>query len=147
MKKHSMAVYLSAGTVLAVLIGGAINAGAVSANQSSSAAFTQSGSFTSVKWEETRVEKLRHAHYLLDHADGDYKGHKMEAMHSIEKAGKVLGVEIKGGGHSEESQWASDKKLTEARRILKELYDESGGKEQEHLHHAVAELDKALAIR
>lgn len=103
--------------------------------------------FQNVRWAEEKVEKLRHAYYLLDHADGDYGGHRVAAMHSIKKAAELLGVEIKGGGHAEESQWASDRKLREAKRLMEELLDKTGGKEQQHVRRAIKELDKALITK
>jgi hypothetical protein len=100
-----------------------------------------------IRWEEEKVEKLRHAYYLLEHADGDYAGHRVAAMRSIKKAAEILGVEIRGGGHAEEAQWNSDRKLHEAKHILEDLQDQTGGKEQAHVHRAVKELDKALVTR
>ena len=98
-------------------------------------------------WEQARIEKLRRAYYLLEHADGDYNGHRVAAMRSIKKAAEVLGVELNWKGHGEENQWKSDRRLREARNVLGELSDETKGKEQPHVHRAIKELDKALAIK
>jgi hypothetical protein len=104
--------------------------------------------FENVVWEEVRAEKLRHAYYLLEHADAEYRGHKVEAMHSVKKAAEVAGVELKWhGGHGEESQWNSDRRLREARDILTSLATGGHGPEQEHLHRAIKALDKALETK
>jgi hypothetical protein len=149
MKKHSIAVYLSAGAVLAILTGGtgSLQAASATSVQNSGDAFAQATPFQTVAWAEAKAEKLRHAYYLLEHANGDYAGHRVVAMRSIKKAAEILGVEIKGGGHAEEAQWASDKQVGEARRLLKELVDTTGGKEQAHVTRAVKELDKALTVK
>ncbi len=148
MKTYSTMVRISVGVAVAVLGIGINNSHAVSAAPIQIADGPgQSSLFQNVRWEEEKIEKLRHAYYLLDHAKGDYAGHRLEAMHSIKRAAGILGVELKGGGHEGESQWASDRKLREARRLMSELVAETGGKEQEHVHRAVKELDKALATR
>src|SRR5580700_3971880 len=111
MKMHSIMVRFSAGMAVAVLSAGVNNTFAVSASPASTqSAIEQAGQpplFENVRWEEERIEKLRHAYHLLEHADGDYHGHREAAMHSIKKAADLLGFEIKGGGHAEESQWKS----------------------------------------
>jgi hypothetical protein len=149
MKNYSLIVGISAGVALGSLSFGLNSAQAAAAAPLQVAAGTsdQASFFQNVAWEHDRVEKLRHAYYLLEHADGDYHGHRAEAMHAIKRAGEVLGVEIKGGGHAEESQWASDRKLHEAKRLLEEVADEFGAREQAHVHTAIKELDRALAVR
>jgi hypothetical protein len=149
MKMSYIAVHLTAGVSLALLSFGAgsVYAASATASQNVGDSFVQAGQFQPVKWEDARIEKLRHAYALLEKADADYKGHRVEAMHSVKKAAEVLGVELKWNGRGEESQWKSDRQLTEARRLLKEVADESGAKEQIHLHTAIKELDKALAVK
>jgi hypothetical protein len=68
-------------------------------------------------------------------------------MHAIKKAGEVLGVEFHGKEHAEESQWESDRRLREARHLLQDLIVEGKGVEQPHIHRAINELDKALAVK
>ena len=144
-------VRVSTGVAAAVLTAGVNNLFAISAppvaTPAALAPADQPFAFENVRWETVRIEKLRHAYYLLDHADGDYHGHRIEAMHAIKKAAEVLGVDIKGGGHAEEAQWESDRKLREARRILMELADQTGSHEQPHIHRAIKELDRALVIK
>lgn len=149
MKTYTLPVQISAGIVLALLSCGISNGHAASATpiQNAGTGFTQSSPFRPVTWEQFKVEKLQHAYHLLEHADGDYSGHREAAMQSIKKAAEILGVELTGGEHAEESQWKSDRKLEESRRLLKELVEDAKGKEQPHVHHAIRELDKALKVK
>jgi hypothetical protein len=149
MKTRSLLIQIPAGLVLAFLACGLNNSRAASASLIPNAGdtFVQASPFQNVAWEDAKVEKLRHAYHLLEQADADYNGHRIAAMHSIKKAAEILGVEIKGKGHAEESQWTSDHKMQEAKHLLADLADETGGKEQTHVHSALKELNKALAIK
>lgn len=149
MKMNTLAVYLSAGVALASLSFGASNCGAIAATttvQINGDFFAQSSPFQNIRWEEEKREKLRHAYWLLEHANADYGGHKTEAMKSIKKAAGILDFDLAWHGeHAHEDQWNSDRRVREAKHILEDLQDETHGGEQEHIHHAVHELDKALA--
>jgi uncharacterized protein YaiE (UPF0345 family) len=150
MNIKSIGISLSAGTALGILAGG-INSGraaSVTVVPNADYNISTASAFQSVRWEEAKIEKLRHAYRLLELAKSDYNGHRVEAMHSIKKAAEVLGVELKGWKeHAEESQWESDRRVSEARRILESLQDETRGREQEHVHKAVKELEKAGIAR
>jgi hypothetical protein len=149
MKLYSLSVQLSAVIALAFLSCGINNncAACATVAQDTGESFSKSSPFEPVAWEQYKVEKLEHAYHLLEHADGDYGGHRVEAMHSIKKAAENLGVEFHGHEHAEESQWKSDRRLREARRLLEDLVVESGGKEQPHIHRAIKEIDRALATK
>jgi len=148
MKTCSLSVRISAGVVLALLSGSVSNVLAASPTltQNGGDSFTQSSPFQNITWEQTKIEKLQHAYHLLEHADGDYGGHRDLAMKSIMKAAAVLGVDLIGREHAEESQWKSDRRLHEAKRLLQDLISDYG-KEQPHIHRAIKELDKALALK
>ena len=61
------------------------------------------------------------------------------------KAGEIIGMDLKGEGYSGEPKWESDKRLREARRLLKEVRLETGGgEEHKHLRVAIKEIDVAL---
>jgi hypothetical protein len=149
MKMYTLSVQISAGVVLALLSCGISNGHAASATpvQNKDNHFAQSSQFQPVTWEQYKIEKLQHAYRLLEHADGDYSGHRDLAMRSIRKAAEVLGVELRGEEHAEESQWRSDRRLHEAKHLLEDLVGEGQGKEQPHIHHAIKELNKALALK
>ncbi len=144
-----MSVQISAVVVVALFTCGSSNNFAASATfiQNTGDNFTQSPSFQQVTWEQDKIEKLQHAYHLLEHADGDYGGHRDLAMRSIKKAAEVLGVDLKGKEHAEESQWKSDRRLREAKTLLEDLIGEGHAKEQPHIHRAIKELDKALTLK
>jgi hypothetical protein len=148
MKLYSLSVQISAAAALALLVCGVSKGHAAAALlQNTEASAVQSVPFEQIKWEQARIDKLEHAYHLLENAKADYKGHRGEAMHAIKKAGEVLGVEFHGKEHAEESQWESDRRLREARHLLQDLIVEGKGVEQPHIHRAINELDKALAVK
>jgi len=104
-----------------------------------------------IEWGDEKRRKLRHAYWILEHAKGDYHGHRGAAMEHIRKAADILGMELHGDGYAEgphsESQAASDDRLLMAKHILEDVAGESGGREHEHLHIAIRELDHALEVR
>lgn len=149
MKINSYTGQLSTAIAVTALAFGMANTRAASAPvaQPLNDSVVQAPQFEMVAWEQGRIERLQHAYWLLENAKADYNGHKGEAMHSIKKAAEVLGVDLHGHGHHEaEEQWNSDRRLNEARNILQSLILE-GGPEQPHIHRAINELDKALAVK
>jgi len=148
MKMKTLTVELSAGIAVALLSVGVNNGFATTATYIPNATegYSAASPFQHVAWEEAKREKLRHAYVLLEHTNGDYHGHKMEAMHSLKKAAAILGFELNGHQHEGEAQWDSDHRVREAKHILEDLADETHGDEQAHLHHAIKELDKAMEI-
>ncbi|MGP8200035.1 MAG: hypothetical protein ACLQU4_11100 [Limisphaerales bacterium] len=148
MKLYSLSVQISAAAALALLACGASNGhAAASPLQNADASAVQSLPLQQIKWEQARIDKLEHAYHLLEHAKADYHGHRVEALHAIKKAAEVLGVEFHGKDHPEEAQWKSDRRLQEARQILQSLIMEGKGVEQPHIHRAINEIDKALAVK
>jgi hypothetical protein len=149
MKLSTFSVVIPAGVALAFLSFGIGSGHAASAApiQNADGSFVQSFQFQQVGWEQYKIDKLEHAYHLLEHAKGDYSGHRLEALHAIKKAGEVLGVEFHGKDHAEESQWESDKRMREARHLLEDLIVEGKGAEQPHIHRAIKEINKAIAIK
>ena len=147
MKTRSIALQISMGLSLALLSFGIANARAA-AIPLPNAGYNEMPRYQEMGWEHTKVEKLQHAYRLLEHADGDYAGHKALAMKSLKRASEILGVEIHGAPHVEENQWTSDRQLREAKHLLEDLAVETGGgEEQAHLHKALKEIDRALAVK
>lgn len=144
MKRKTSAVYVSAGIALAVLSFGASHALAAIDVQIGDGG-VHVNTVDHPHWDEAKADKLRRAYWLLEHANDQYGGHKVEAMHSVKKAAEVLGVELHWhGSHEHEDQWDSDHRIHEAKHILEDLQDETHGEEQEHIHRAVKELNHAL---
>jgi hypothetical protein len=96
------------------------------------------------KWDDSNKRKLRKAYWILEQSDRDYHGHKAKAVEEIKKAGDIIGMDLHGEGYGGEKQRWSDDRLREARSLLKEIAQDSGGHEHEHLREAIHELDRAL---
>lgn len=92
-------------------------------------------------YAETPREELAHAYRLMKGADHDYDGHREAAMKEVRAAGEKLGLALEGEGVKEESQWKSDKRMAEARRLLKEARNKLEDRDREH---AAAEVDAAV---
>ncbi|MGO8697097.1 MAG: hypothetical protein ACLQVY_05200 [Limisphaerales bacterium] len=104
----------------------------------------QSPSLDRVGWDEAKRKKLRHAYWILEQADHDYAGHRVKAMEEIRKAGRIMGMDLKGDGYGGERPHWSDALLREARRNLHDIVEESGGGEHKHIRLAIKEIDHAL---
>ena len=68
-------------------------------------------------------------------------------MKEIKKAGEIIGLDLHGEGYSGEHQKWSDDRLREARHLLQDVVEKSGGREHEHIRLAIKELDKALEVK
>jgi hypothetical protein len=108
-------------------------------------AVLQQAQFQRVDWEEGKRHKLRTAYWLIEHADHDYGGQRKTALKEVKKAGDIIGMDLHGEGYKGEPQWESDKRLREARRLLKEVgLETGGGEEHKHLRLAIRAIDIAL---
>jgi hypothetical protein len=96
------------------------------------------------KWDDSNKRKLRKAYWILEQSDRNYHGHKAKAIEEIKKAGDIIGMDLHGEGYGGAKQEWSDARLREARDLLKEIAQDSGGREHEHLREAIHELDHAL---
>jgi hypothetical protein len=96
-------------------------------------------------------EELVHAYRLLKSADADYDGHRGAAMKEVRVAGEKLGLTLEGEGGEREKQWKSDRRMNEARRLLRDVRDKMEARDRdrvaESLDKAIKELDVALKIK
>jgi hypothetical protein len=90
---------------------------------------------------------LNEAYAALSVADHDYKGHRVRAMHQIERAAKELGFSLGGSGHGHEQQVASDDQLHTAQGLLQQAVTGLPPKAQEHVQKAIEEISIALSIK
>ncbi len=108
-------------------------------------------SLTTRAHAESAREELVHAYRLLEHADGDYAGHRVAAMKEVEIAGKEVGLSLHGDEPEKERQWKSDMRLKEARRLLHHAHEhlEEGDrlKVAAHVEHAIKDIDEALKVK
>jgi hypothetical protein len=99
----------------------------------------------------TELEMLRAAYKTLAHADHDYQGHRVKAMHAIEAACDKLGTDIRGDGKAKETQPTSDNQLKDALAMLQQARTSAADSNQDavvhHLDVAIKELGIALSIR
>lgn len=106
---------------------------------------------TRAAYAETPREELVHAYRLLKSADHDYDGHREAAMKEVRIAGEKLGLVLEGEGVERERQWKSDKRLMEARRLLREAREKLEVRDRdrvaESVDKAVKELDIALKVK
>ncbi len=94
---------------------------------------------------------LRDAYHTLATADHDYSGHRIKAMHAVEAAGKLLGLNLKGDLKDHEPQTLSDAKLRAAKNQISSVLNAAEVKDQKpivkHLAKAISELNTALALK
>ena len=94
---------------------------------------------------------LHRAYHILATGDHDYKGNRVRAMHSVEAAAKLLGLDLTGDARDHESQVLSDDKLREARGLLETVLGAAEVRGQprisKHINEAINQIDIALSIR
>jgi hypothetical protein len=149
MKVNCLKHYASVAAMAALLpLGAATSQGAsVPTTLEASDPAIQQPEFSRVEWVEEKRHKLRHAYWLLEQADRDYGGHRTKAMEEIKKAGDIIGLDLHGEGYGGEHQKWSDERLREAKHLLDDVVEKSGGREHEHIRFAIREINKALDVR
>ena len=115
------------------------------------AAIVVAMSFGACAYAESPREELAHAYRLLQRADHDYEGHRIEAMRAVEAAGRELGISLKGDLSDHERQWKSDEHMVEARRLLRHAREKLENRDRdrvaERVEKASKEIDSALRDR
>ena len=99
----------------------------------------------------SEAQTLTGAYLILATGYHDYKGHRVRAMHQIEAAGKLLGMDLAGGAKDRQKQVLSDDKLREARGLLETVLGAAEVRDQprirKHIAEAINQIDIALSIR
>jgi hypothetical protein len=94
---------------------------------------------------------LRHAYAILSTGDHDYKGHRVKAMHAVEAAADLLGMNIRGDNKDRQPQALSDATLREAEGLLQSVLGSAEVKSQKrvtkHIDEAIKQINLALSIR
>jgi hypothetical protein len=139
----------SAVFVTALACGVSLRAATVSMPQPLNDGVTSPNQFQTVDFSEARA--LTRAYLILATGDHDYKGHRVKAMHQIEDAGKLLGMDLRGDARDRQPQVLSDDKLREARGLLETVLGAAEVKGQprisKHITEAINQINDALAIR
>ena len=106
---------------------------------------------TVVFGDSAEASMLHRAYHILATGDHDYKGHRAKAMHAVEAAAKLLGVDLKGDYKEHEMQALSDDKLREAKGLLEHVLLNAEVKGQphisKHINKAIEEINQGLADR
>ena len=137
-------------TVLACAVG--LRAATPSTVQTSGGSVIGRNHFQTVAFTDTaEAGMLRRAYIILATGDHDYKGHRVKAMHQIEAAGDLLGMNIRGNAKDKQPQVLSDAKLREVQGLLQNVLASTEVKSQKriskHIVAAIDELSTALSIR
>ena len=97
------------------------------------------------------AKMLAHAYAILARGDHDYNGHRVEAMHHLERAGKILGMDLDGDLKDHEKQALSDVKMRQAQRLINHLIKAAIIRDQpkviDQLSDANNQIDLALATK
>jgi hypothetical protein len=94
---------------------------------------------------------LQNAYLILATGDHDYQGHRLRAMHQIEAAAKLLGMNLGGDAKNRQPQALSDAKLREAQGLLQNVLGAAEVKNEKrvvkHINNAIDQINIALSIR
>ena len=94
---------------------------------------------------------LHQAYQILATGDHDYKGHRVHAMHAVEAAAKLLGLDLSGDLKDRQPQPLSDAKLRQAQSLISNVLASAEVKNQKHvtkhLNEAVNQINIALSIK
>lgn len=109
-------------------------------------------SFEAVAFTDSaEASMLRQAYKILATGDHNYKGHRVKAMHQVEAAAKILGMDIAGDLKDRTPQLLSDARLREANGLIRSVRNSAEVKDQDrvtrHLDAAIAQIDTALGTR
>lgn len=101
--------------------------------------------------DSAEADMLRRAYHILATGDHDYNGHRVRAMHAVEAAGKLLGMDLAGDLKDRTPQPLSDDRLREAQGLITQVLGAAEVKDQKrvvrHLNEAVKQINIALRVR
>jgi hypothetical protein len=150
--KHLKTAAKAAVLVTALSCGVNLHAATPSMPQTLGGSVISQNQFQTVAFSDSaEAGMLRSAYLILATGDHDYKGHRVRAMHQIESAAKLLGMNISGDAKDRQSQPLSDAKLREAQGLLQSVLAASDVKSQKrvtkHITEAINHINTALSIR
>jgi hypothetical protein len=110
------------------------------------------GAFQFVAFGDSAEAKmLRDAYAILATGDHDYKGHRVRAMHAVERGAKLLGMDVAGDLKDRTPQALSDEKLRQAQGLLTQVLGSAEVKNQKrvvkNLNEALNQISTALSVR
>jgi hypothetical protein len=136
----------------AMLVSTANPCAAVTAVQSPSDDAAVPGQFQPMAFSDSKeAGMLRSAYLILATGDHDYKGHRAKAMHAVEAAADLLGMNIRGDDKDRQPQVLSDDKLREALGLLQNVLGATEVKSQKpitrHINEAIKQINVALSLK
>jgi hypothetical protein len=150
--QHLKTAAKSAVLVTALACGVSLRAATPATPQTLSDGVTGQNQFQAVAMSNfSEAKALTRAYRILATGDHDYKGHRVKAMHQIEAAAKLLGVNLRGDAKARQKQALSDDKLRDARGLLEIVLNSAEVKAQprvsKHISEAIDQINVALKIR
>jgi hypothetical protein len=150
--KHLKTAAKAAVLVTALSCGVNLRAVTPSTPQMLSGSVISQNQFQTVAFSDSaEAGMLRSAYLILATGDHDYKGHRVKAMHQIESASKLLGMNLSGDAKDRQPQPLSDAKLREAQGLLQNVLGAAEVKSQKritkHITEAINQINIALSIR
>jgi hypothetical protein len=146
--------YVSIGSVITALLLGGMRSEAISAYsaQAVSRELAAPNQLQLVAFRDRdEARMLRDAYQILATGNHDYQGHRVEAMHQIERAAASLGVGLQGDLENRQRQDLSDDRLRQARGLLQNVLGAAEVKNEQriagHVNEAMHQIDLALSIR
>jgi hypothetical protein len=141
-----------AALVTALTSGASLRAATLPAGPLAAAPAASQGMFQDVAFRDSaEAGMLRRAYTILATGDHDYKGHRVKAMHAVERAGKLLDMDLAGDLKGRTPQPLSDDKLREAQGLITQVLGSAEVKDQKritkHLNEAVSQINTALTVR
>jgi hypothetical protein len=151
------AKYLNTSIKIAVVMaafscGANLRAATSAATQTLNGSVVVQNQFQTVAFSDSaEAGMLQNAYLILSTGDHDYKGHRVKAMHQIEAAAKLLGMNLGGDAKDKQPQPLSDAKLREAQGLLQNVLGAAEVKDQKrvtkHINEAINQINIALSIR
>ena len=147
-----MKIKILSATVLISILSSGASLRAVTTPQVASASAVSGSQFETVAFSDSAEAGMLHRAYrILATGDHDYKGHRVRAMHQIEAAAKLLGLDLSGDLKDRQPQVLSDDKLREAAGLLQNVLGAAEVKNQprvtKHINNAIGDINAALAIK
>jgi hypothetical protein len=105
-----------------------------------------------VAFSDTKEAHMLHEAYrMICHGDHDYNGHRVEAMHHLDKAAEYLGEDLAGDRNAHETQALSDDKMKYAQELIIKVRDAATVKDQprirKELNLAIKQINLALGTK
>jgi hypothetical protein len=150
--KHLKTAAKTAVFITILAYGVNLRAATPATTQTSSGSAAVQNQFQTVAFSDSaEAGMLQNAYLILATGDHDYKGHRMKAMHQIEAAAKLLGMNLSGDAKDKQPQSLSDAKLREAQGLLQNVLGAAEVKNEKrvtkHISEAINQINIALSIR